>query len=185
MASIMVDIETFSSETNAQVVQIGACRFTLAPPYEILDRFLVNIDPFDPDNLVRDKSEATMGWWREQSQAALDGLHTPERISLRNGVLALASFLTPHDKTIWANAPTFDLAILRNAYKQLGIIVPWHYRLERDCRTMWHLIPKPVRKEIEKEMEGLGEIEHNGLGDAVRQARGLQRILQWVRVNTW
>lgn len=185
MANIMIDIETYSSEINAQIVQVGAIKFDLGKG-NLSDPFIYNVAICD-DNIKRHKSFATMEWWREQSQEAREGLRIPPPIPLRLVLTALANYVSSDD-AVWANSPSFDLAILRNAYVQLGMKVPWHYRGERDCRTLWKVVPKQGEEWIKGEIDlrtGGKLVEHNGLDDAKEQALSIHLSYKWIKENIW
>jgi hypothetical protein len=95
----------------------------------------------------------------------------------------------PKGARAWAYAPTFDCAILINAYKQLGLKQPWHYRDEMDARTLKNITPKFGQEEVTEALRLAGRvnqwIEHYALHDAMSQALGVALSLQWLKENRW
>jgi len=92
----------------------------------------------------------------------------------RNGLAAalfdLRSFMDGFNEApIWANGASFDFPILAEAYRLSGTARPWHFRNERDYRTLkalWPDVPQPQRSGT----------HHNALDDAIHQATHLQMI---------
>lgn len=74
---------------------------------------------------------------------------------------------------VWANPPQFDLIILRHLFDECGVKCPWHYRVERDFRTLkghahqLNIDYQPAYANIDK---------HDALSDAIAQARAVQII---------
>lgn len=170
MSNIMIDIETFDLTPRAKIIQIGAVRFTLRGEVDRANSFICNIDPICEDNLKRDVSETTLGWWRDQPQRVRETWNNPPRIPLKQGLIELEKWIRTRSVEIWAWPMTFDLPILRDAYKQCEIACPWHYKMERDGRTVWEMLAIPERKKIREQVEKLELMEHYALDDAIEQA---------------
>ena len=62
----------------------------------------------------------------------------------------------------------FDYAILQNLYAQLGQPVPWNYWQIRDSRTLFNMLPKDPRKDVQMDL-------HNALADCYFQAKSVQK----------
>ena len=73
---------------------------------------------------------------------------------------------------------TFDFTILENLYRQLGTPVPWHYWQIRDSRTLFKMMPKDPRKEIQSDL-------HNALADCYYQAKCIQSTFKHFGVKKW
>lgn len=116
-------------------------------------------------------SPSTLEWWSKQgynllaqSAAMMDKLID----TLKDFA---AWFKQTKAKKVWANAPTFDLSILREAFDHLGLgDVDIYFRHERDVRTVidfaevnW--IPSPE-----------GFVKHHGLCDAIHEAMMIQQV---------
>ena len=201
---IMIDIETLSTASNAAIVSIGACTFSLdddavAAGYGA-KTFLVGIHPdfYDFGTLTPPISGTgnsfhvdpkTVAWWKKQSKEARDSLKInqvqtlPLALDLMQTWFDDVGFMPSHNpfykgaKRIWANPAAFDLVILRNGARHAyGSTddVPWHYRQETCCRTHSWLFPELAREAGRKHH---GELEkHRADHDAIRQARVVQFI---------
>ena len=69
---------------------------------------------------------------------------------------------------LWCQGPLFDYAILEDFYRNMQQPCPWHYWQIRDSRTLFALMPKDPRKDIQQEL-------HNALADAYFQAQCVQK----------
>jgi len=164
---IMIDIETLGTRPTSAILSIGACSFN---GERVIDKFYENVmaESCTKRGLTVDGS--TFVWWLEQSQEAVDVLSDPAPIDIAEALAKLTAFIVANrglgKQNIWSNSPTFDLAILRNAYAVCGMDVPWPYYRECDCRTLFYLaracsISAKQIKNTDK---------HNALSDAVVQA---------------
>lgn len=170
-ANYMVDIETFSTETNAAIVSIGAVFMSFDRGF-LGSEFYYSIDLKSSVDSGGHMQPETVGWWMQQSDEARKILFK-NTVSLRHALLGLSDFLDSHDgdPRVWGNGATFDNVILRSAYKSEKIDFPWHFKNDMCYRTEVNLNP-----EIEKdEREGT---YHNALDDAKFQARHLFKILK-------
>jgi len=198
---IMIDIETLSSASNAAIVSIGACKFSLDEGAEYAspaDSFLVGVDPTFYGTVsvpwAFDISERTLKWWNEQSQDAKDSLKINQMSSIGAAFRHLEVWLYTvgfekdpnpfgaNASRIWAFPPSFDLVILRNAAKHIyGSTneVPWHYRQETCARTHAWIFEDLSKLAYQgRKTNGLlsGLTAHRADHDAVRQARVVQFI---------
>jgi hypothetical protein len=158
---VMIDIETLGTGPDAAVISMGAVYFNKTG---LEKGFLRNID-FDDAIQHGSVDGSTIAWWMAQSDKARASVMLYQIMS-RQAISELSNFLRikPFD-CIWANAPTFDLVILRSLYKNHGIGVPWSYKQVRCYRTVRNLYPK-----IESARTG---VRHNALDDAQSQAQYL------------
>lgn len=202
MKHIMVDIETYGMPPNGALLQVGACAFDpdrIQSVEELVaDSFLVSVSRRFYDGL-KDETDwrvdpRTVKWWSEQSKEAQDALELEVVSSPREALMKLSSWLSsvgfdrePKNSLdvgqMWANPPTFDLAILNHGYDVCHIARPWHYRQEKDARTaMWLTMNiAGIYTRIKKETEGL--VGHRGDHDAIRQAIYVQHAL--TRIGPW
>ncbi len=89
----------------------------------------------------------TVLWWMTQTEEARDAWMTEQAEELRRALLGLTEFMVQAQgdgvnfKKIepWGNGASFDLSILRRAYELCDLVCPWHYRKERDVRTLVNL----------------------------------------------
>ncbi len=192
MKDIMVDIETYGMPPNGALLQIGACAFERdrqqAVEELIVDSFVVSVSRKYYDRLAEDSDwrvdEKTVAWWDMQSDAAKDALELNVVSSPREALQKFADWMKSvgfekeHKNSqmvpqVWANPPTFDLAILNYGFDLCKMARPWSYRQEKDARTAfwWHNNRQGISL-VKEELEGL--IAHRGDHDAIRQARILQ-----------
>jgi|TARA_R110000796_G_scaffold177605_1_gene294468 hypothetical protein len=165
---IMLDLETLSTKPDATVLTFGACKFN---PYkqEDIDKgiyFRINVD--EQITLGRDVDDSTVEWWGKQAEDVREeALGDGDRITLEQFTKELNRFIVGA-KNIWAQGPVFDIVILENLYRQLGLPCPWQFWQIRDSRTLLSTHGDPR----EKNKVGL----HNALEDAVSQAQAVQHV---------
>lgn len=158
MKNLMIDLETFSSEPNAVIVQIGACYFD-RDTGEIGQKFKMNIDPStDTEGHI---SAETVKWWLQQSELARASILAEPKKSLSFALLEFSMWVGLNAEHVWSHA-TFDFVVLMSAYSRLGIRKPFSYRAARDIRTLLDLAPK------QDSLERKG-VHHDALDDAIFQ----------------
>lgn len=176
---VFLDIETLGVRNTSAVVQIGAV--IMDNQANILNTFECNIDIDDAsEHGTRDKS--TMTWWRKQSaeaRKAVFGKDLP-RVSLEVALLQLAEFIATLNGVyyVWGNSPSFDCAILNNAYSKVGLKTPWVFWRERDCRTVAY-IGEVIGHDL-KDKTKFDGVAHNGLDDAIHQGKYTLGILRHI-----
>lgn len=190
LKSIMLDIETFSTGTNAAIVSIGAV-------------------PFDPDanqiahpdlhfhrriNLAKSKSPgvidpSTVEWWLSKSEEARTALVAEPRTTLEAALEDFSMWVgrftsgkSYYDETLqlWSLPPTFDERIVREAYDRNGLRFPFHYRASADMRTLFKLA-NSVGIKVNVTRQGT---HHDALDDALHQARTVNAIFAEFRAAT-
>lgn len=167
---VMVDIETLSTANDAVILSIGACKFDPMSGY-IAERFHVGIDLESSLAFGRKISAGTLMWWldpaRDEARAAWLSL---TKLDLATALDGFAMWFGTESKPVWGNGSTFDNVILKDAYAAVGLTAPWHFRHDRDYRTI-----KALRPQFDIPFHG---VKHDALDDAVHQARILSSILQ-------
>lgn len=184
---VMIDIETLATRSDAAIVQIGAVAFEngaiLGEP------LLVSIAPeFYEQNREFHVSDQTKAWWAKQSKAARDSLNINKVATVYIALDRMREWFeeigfNPKKDEVWANGPQFDLSILRYAASKAygdDNQVPWHYRQERDCRTLTALAGWVDAEELGD--AGLGLVGHRADHDAIKQA--LRVSVQLDRIKT-
>jgi len=176
---IMIDIETLGRGPTAAIVAISAvlwqqdigqpCRdSTLGCTLDAID---IRVDATDSQRQGGTLDASTVLWWLGQEPDARGALLDQPRLLIADALDELSRFFPPQQTPwVWANSPSFDLAILRSAYERIGITPPWRYWQERDYRTLARIhasIAPPDRSGI----------AHTALDDARHQARHLSDIL--------
>jgi hypothetical protein len=167
---IMLDLETLSTRPDATILTFGACKFS---PYnqESIDKgiyFRVSVD--EQIALGRHVDDNTVEWWgRQADDVREEALGQGDRISLDEFTKQLNRFIVGCDN-IWAQGPVFDIVILENLYRQLGLPCPWQFWQIRDSRTLLSTHGDPR----DKNKAGL----HNALEDCVSQAQAVQTVFE-------
>lgn len=166
MTDVMIDIESLATYPGAAILSIGAVKFD---EDGLGEEFHKSIDLKSCQEAGLEIDAETLEWWLEQDDDVTDVL---------TGGLPLAAVLVSfHDfcedaENVWAKPPSFDCALLEEAYDACGMDLPWGYRDTRDLRTLKRLVDDP---NVEREGD-----KHNALDDAKNQARV---VLQWMEEN--
>ncbi len=173
----MVDIETMGTSPNAAVLNIGACIFD---PFgsdsetTFLDehKFQTTISFKDNEKQYRTFDADTIAWWLRQSKEAQDGLQAGHITNLKQAFTAYNLFIQSQNSRvtrIWAKSPDFDVVIMRDVYKSLGMMDTFKFWETRCVRTLTEAAyPNGDQPTI-----GVG-IAHNALDDAIRQTLMVQ-----------
>ncbi len=181
MNNVMIDLETLGVTPNSIILSIGAVEFD---QFNLGDVFHMGIDYNDQVKLGMHVDASTAMWWIGQEQGAQQAL-----MKITAGALSLsvvlakfaATFKNWGKKRLWCNGASFDIPILVAAHKKANIIQPWRYSNEMDMRTIKGLFGKDAwNLHAEKPT-----VAHDGLADAIAQARSLQRVLQELGDPEW
>ena len=172
MKAAMVDIETMSTSDDAAVIAIGTVIFDRD---EILAAQSLLIDPITTPG---HRSVDTLEWWNRQAPEVRERMFsgtTPPS----SACLDWVQFLEDHEaQDLWANAPTFDITILRSLFRNCGLRkFPIHHRKERDFRTLTSLA-RDLGIEYKEAYRNC--IKHDAVSDATAQARAVQIILNTI-----
>jgi DNA polymerase III epsilon subunit-like protein len=165
---VMLDLETLATDSNAQIVSIGAVKFDSrglgSEFYSTI--ILEGNSPFSVN-------PQTVGWWFKQSQEARDALFTPEPKRIQDVLRDFQLWFKEagdSGKEVWGNGVNFDNTILRNAFEKCHIKCPWHFRDDRCYRTV---VALNKHKGIQYKRVGT---HHNALDDAKTQAMYLIKL---------
>lgn len=176
MPRIMLDLETYSTASNACILSIGACFFDEDTIGEKFYQVLHYHNQATSWN--RHVSAQTVQWWNEQSEEARKVFNDPKAVELQHGLLNFWLWAREGRDfkkiEMWGNGADFDCVILGNAFEAVGIQKPWNYGNNRCFRTL---------KNIVKLRPGFGippreGTHHNALDDAIYQARCAQVYLK-------
>jgi hypothetical protein len=177
MRDVMLDLETMGRAPRGVIASIGAALFNLRTGVRN-DVFYRVVDIATSADAGLELNAETVKWWLCQSEEARQALFAGQ-IPLFKALQEFADWFPPKAR-IWGNGATFDVAILRSAYDALGYKVPWHYRQERDVRTLVTLF-RDLHGEGESDpsqrFEG-GANAHNALADAERQTEYCCQMFQ-------
>lgn len=161
---VMIDIETLGLNPGAAILSIGAVRFDTDGLGDTFERN-ISLESCQDEGLEIDAD--TLEWWLSQDgdvQHILTG-----GVSLTEALEDLSRFYGEATE-VWAYSPAFDCVHLEAGYDAVGIIPPWEYYEQRDCRT---LLTLPFAVEMEQDGN-----EHDALDDAIYQARQVSETLQ-------
>jgi exodeoxyribonuclease VIII len=168
---VMIDLETLGRAPTSVFPSLGWCVFD---PFSdrMGDQGQVNIkiDSAIGSGLTMDGD--TIEWWMGQTgQARVNLFKSPQAIEEALSIFS-EMFRTQvgPEALLWASAPSFDIAILENAYFKLGYERPWKYNHTRCLRTLRDMA-RMRAIEVPK-MEN----PHVALLDAINQAKEVQFI---------
>ena len=171
---VMIDIETLDNVSSAIILAIGAVEFDINTG-KIGKSFeqMVKIDSNHNNVKTRTLSGETLLWWLKQDQESIEKtFFNPERMSLQGALSEFEDFLLKIDPLkkfqIWCKGAKFDFAILSDAFRQFSMPVPWNYRNENCCRTMFNRFPVKKGK-----FKG---IAHSPIDDCKNQIKQLVQI---------
>ena len=158
-----IDIETLGTSPDTVVLTIGGIKFDPMEDDGLHSQFYYRLDADEQIEMGRTVDEKTLEWWEKQPEEIRKEAMDPEdRISVEETLKALNKWLVGVDK-IWCQGPVFDICILENLYKQIGLHHNWPFYIIRDSRTLFSLMDKDPRKEIDF-------AAHNALADAIVQS---------------
>lgn len=183
----MIDIETLGVRPTSLILSIGVCWFdptkqqsfdellrksihmVIQQP-EVYDAMLSNEFSFASQNFTID--ESTVDWWkRDQSEGILELSKTKFFIPLRKSLIDLRACMGGETR-VWANSPSFDLAILKHAFEVCDEPISWKFYQERDLRTLLD-----IKKVDKREFKEENFIPHRADHDAAFQAMVAQVAL--------
>ena len=172
----MIDIETLATSPEAVILSVGGVKFdpyTNEEPHTFFD---AKLDIDAQTELGRDVDQGTIEWWGKQSEEVRnEALGDENRTPVLEILQALNKWCVGVD-TIWCQGPAFDICILENLYRQYNHHIPWAFWKIRDSRTLFGIMPKDPRKEI-------NFAAHNALEDAKVQALCVQQTLQTLKLE--
>lgn len=183
----MVDVETMGTKPGCAILSIGAVRFD---PYQDPEKavqsmhlqgkshFYMAINSMDSSARGFSSDPDTMRWWKKQSiwpQLSMAIMNSD--VTVPQAAKSFAQFLEKSHGgggvKLWANSPSFDIAILRAMFKAVDQELPVDYRQEMDYRTVMELV-YPHRASRPERPHALSALPaHHALGDAAAQAHHL------------
>lgn len=174
MNHVMLDLETMGSGPDAAIVAIGAVVFDphADPLGDLGESFYRTVDLESAVRAGGAIDAGTVLWWLRQSAAARAALGkdaVPLPLVLRDFAGFLAG-LGP-EVNLWGNGAGFDNVILAQAYRAIGLPVPWKHWNDRCYRTLKALYPEVPAPER-------AGTAHQALDDAQHQARHAAAMLR-------
>ncbi|HHH1986682.1 TPA: 3'-5' exonuclease [Yersinia enterocolitica] len=142
MNNLMIDIETLSQQQNAAIATIAAAFFDPTTG-EVGAKFYARLDWEEDIKKGGHFSPNTIKWWLRQSSEARAEIVTDNNEHTCVALTDFYDFIIKHKPEnfplyVWAKSPSFDLAIIREAFVRYSIstAVVWKYWDERDVRTV-------------------------------------------------
>lgn len=164
MKDIMLDLETLGNRPGCVLVALGAVRFDANG---LGKEFYMRIDPQSCMEAGLEMDVSTVLWWLAQSDAARAEICKPGT-ALRAVLGLFSNFVGSRETRIWGNGASFDNAILAEAYRRDGSVLPWDFWNDRCYRTVKASAPLVKLARV--------GTYHNALDDAKSQALHLIEI---------
>lgn len=170
----IVDLETFSTDSNAAIMVIAAIKFNRNKKIENMDSaetFYRRITLDSCEMYHRHIDDKTIDWWNNQPQEAKKEIFdSNNRIDLK---IALQEFKDWFKgcKFIWGHGSSFDCVILENSFKACNIDLPWKFYNVRDTRTLYDIADV-------KMFDLPSNNKHHALHDCFRELIGIYMSLE-------
>lgn len=172
MNDMMIDLETLGIGVSAPIISIGAVLF--CPETGTVAEMFYTVIKIESALESGILEPATLSWWMKQSDSAREIFNDNNAITLEDALKNLSEFIFENCDSrllrVWGNGPSFDNAILSNAYKKMNIPLPWDFRNDRDVRTIVDLA-KRLNKSRGNENLIFDGIKHNAIDDILFQIR--------------
>lgn len=172
--SMMIDLETLSTQRDARVLQAGWCIYDYSAPdfsFPVLGEMNVDSDSCVGGHV----SDSTVKWW-------LQGIEQARESVAREGLsiaLVLADLFHQYRQykctEVWSNGATFDIVIVEHWAEVCGMRVPWKFYDHRDTRTLWK-----IAEQLGWERKR-GETAHTAKADALAQSIQVYEAMKFLR----
>lgn len=184
---LMLEIKTLGKAKGSSLLSIAAVLFdpngNKPLHVEPDNQFYLVLSSFDMGNYGFSSDADTVRWWKSQPiwpKLSRDTIQSG--VSLVRAIKLLNEFIDRKAPTkVWANSPSFDIEILREAYQTVRLPFPIFYRQEMDFRTVMDMVypNRDMRPKIEIE----GFQPHHALGDAMAQSKLLISTMQHLNLD--
>lgn len=162
-----IDLETLDTKPGATIISLGAVKFDPRSDTEPHSELYMKISIDEQDQLGRSVSDDTLAWWAKQDPAIMEEALDPEgRLSVEDTLKQLSKWCVGLD-VIWGQGYGFDMTILEDLYRMVGVPIPWNFWQIRDSRTLLACLERDPRKDMATDL-------HNALADAYYQAKAIQ-----------
>ena len=163
----MIDLETLDTRPSCTVLSLGAVKFNPLNDSEPYDELYFKIDVDDQDRLGRTTSDATVEWWSKQDPKIMEeAFDQTGAISVEEALKRLNKWFVGVD-TIWGHGYGFDITIVEDMYRNVGLPIPYNFWQVKDSRTLFGCCKVDPRKAMQTDL-------HNALADAYYQAKSVQ-----------
>lgn len=172
---LMLDLETMGDTSDAAIVSIAAVEFDINTA-ETGKEFYERVDL---ESSIEDGGRVTattIQWWLMQNEAAKIEI-------LKKGTTLWKATIALHrqfhgEYQVFSKPLSFDIPILKNAFKNVKVEYPFNHRLERCVRTYISLNP-----DIANAIEFTGT-PHHALHDCHHQIKQVCAVYQSLNLNT-
>lgn len=170
----VIDIETLGVTVKAPILQIGVVVYFKGNIETVYNSGVISLaSNFNVNQSCIDKD--TVLWLDKNNKELLLGCLTSKK-SLDEEIYYLHRGIGrykdryPVPSYYWAKSPSFDLAILSNAYKNVDFSEDphWNYKTERDIRTIEPVVSCNYKNEC----------PHDALSDATYEAKVLGEFIK-------
>jgi hypothetical protein len=181
---ISLDIETLSTNKNAVVASIGACRVTKDGLVEHTESdFYCRVQMQEQIDFGRHVSEDTLRFWMAQEATTRGDTFNGVSLTPIEALDELRKWVDKGEhEGVWTKGPAFDGAILESLAESYGEKPAWHFRDHRDIRTLDAVIEMSSNDDLKlawfearEEFSASNRAAHNALEDAKAQGR----LLSW------
>lgn len=171
---IMVDLETLSDDVHSAIVSLGACTFNYHKD-TIGNEFHLIVDISSQEH--RTVNPNTLKWWVGKNLDNIGLLADKSAVDIEDALYDFKEWIFDVGgcKEMWANSPSFDLNIIKDANAMYGVKNAWGFYNERDYRTMYNMFKDSVDLSMIENQNA-----HSALDDAIYQAEVLNQILRSV-----
>lgn len=171
MRNIMLDIETLDVVPTSVILSLGAVEFEDG----VLGKeFHQRIDIDSCLEYGLTVSGKTIQWWMGQDEKAKK-IFDVTGDNLVSALVAFDGAFDWKDTLVWANGGSFDVPIVENAFRKIGLKSPWEYNATRDYRTFKGEFPKDVYAKLKV----CPTVAHDALDDARAQAMTMMALRRW------
>ena len=182
--NLMVDIESMSTSHDAAILTIGVLYFdpqghNTEEELRAQSKLFGPISLEDNEKQGRHFSGGTIHWWLTQSREAQMRLVEGSPGGLINTLVNFNKWmneLKPKPSFIWANSPSFDLIILKDAFAKANILWPFGFWAERDVRTIKEAAYPHTHAESFPNFET--GVAHDAVDDCIKQAMQVQHCFR-------
>lgn len=183
---VMLDMETLALSPDAVILQVGMVEFEPVRGGKVeVDGLCIFVDI--DSQVWRKINGPTLLWWMDQSDAARRHIIEGHSLSLdlETTLTSISEWLDTrlHEfDYLWSKGADFDVAILKHAFMDNKLPVPWHYRQARCLRT--HFDYNPLSSSAQEKAHDRAAkildaplVKHDAIHDAVIQACEFQAAL--------
>lgn len=168
----MLDIETLGTAPGCVILSVAAVPFFKADG-QISDRYFhMNVDIDSCLEVGLKIDPAALHWWIQKSSLFLE--LQKNTADLRPVLIALDHFIQStctQDVRVWGKDPSFDNAILRDAFDRFNLKLPWRYSKNRCVRT-----DLCGYEELLKKYLPFDGPEHHPVKDAMHQIKSMTKV---------